>query len=127
MGQHEGYVIVVSGGGPVPVGVLDGLRPGAPVVAADSGVDAALGLGLRVDVAVGDFDSVSATGLAEAEAAGARVMRHPEVKDATDLALALDVARDLLGDERGEIVVLGAEAGRLDHLVAGILALADAA
>jgi thiamine pyrophosphokinase len=127
MGQHQGHVIVVSGGGPVPVGALDQLRPGTPVVAADSGVDAALALGLHVDVAVGDFDSVTAHGLAEVEAAGARVIRHPDAKDATDLALALGQAGELLGADRGEIVVLGAEAGRLDHLLAGILALAHAA
>ena len=52
----------------------------------------ALALGLRVDVAVGDFDSISAQGLAALERAGARLERHPPAKDATDLELALDVA-----------------------------------
>jgi thiamine pyrophosphokinase len=124
MGDHAGGVIVVSGGGRAPVAVRALLPEGATVVAADSGVDTALALGLHVDIAVGDFDSVSADGLAAVEAAGARVIRHPEAKDATDLVLALDVAAELLGDEPGEIVVIGAPAGRLDHLVAGILALA---
>ena len=124
MGEHAGGVIVVSGGGPAPVVVRARLPEGAAVVAADSGVDTALTLGLHVDIAVGDFDSVSSAGLAAVEAAGAHVIRHPEAKDATDLVLALDVAAELLGDEPGEIVVVGAPAGRLDHLVAGILALA---
>ena len=124
MGEHAGGVIVVSGGGPAPATVRARLPEGATVVAADSGVDTALAIGLHVDVAVGDFDSVSRSGLAAAEAGGARVIRHPEAKDATDLALALDVAAELLGEEPGEIVVVGAPAGRLDHLLAGILALA---
>ena len=62
------------------------------MIAADGGVDRALALGLHVDVAIGDFDSVTAAGLAAAEAAGARIERHPAAKDATDLELALDAA-----------------------------------
>jgi thiamine pyrophosphokinase len=119
-------VIVVGGGGPVAPGTLAHLPPGAPVVAADSGIDGALALGLRVDVAVGDFDSVTSAGLAAAEAAGAVVERHPADKDATDLALAIDAAAAMV-DDGGELVVLGTEGGRLDHLLAGLLALTDPA
>jgi thiamine pyrophosphokinase len=92
------------------------------VVAADGGVDAAHALGLRVDVAVGDFDSVTVAGLAEAEAGGARIERHPTDKDATDLELALRVAAGLTEEE---IVVVGPGGGRLDHQLAGLLALGD--
>ena len=102
------------------------LPEGAPVIAADSGVDGALALGLHVDVVVGDLDSATPEGLAKAEAGGARIERHPVDKDETDLALALTMARSLLTDA-GEIVVVGVEGGRLDHLLAGILALADPA
>jgi thiamine pyrophosphokinase len=114
-----GTVVVVAAGS------ADRFRPGslpagAPVVAADAGVDRALALGLAVDIAVGDFDSVSPGGLAAVEAAGARVVRHPEEKDATDLELALDEAA-ALGPRR--LLVLGADDGRLDHLLAGLLVL----
>ena len=74
------------------------------MIAADRGVDRALALGLHVDVAIGDFDSVSAAGLAAVEAAGALVERHPAAKDATDLELALDAAIAL---EPSRIVVVG--------------------
>jgi thiamine pyrophosphokinase len=94
------------------------------VVAADSGVDTALALGLHVDVVVGDLDSVTAEGLRAAADAGARVVRHPVAKDATDLALALHEALALDPDR---IVVVGGSGGRLDHLLAGALALADPA
>ena len=123
--QHPA-VVVVGGGGDVAPEVRRRLPEGAPVIAADSGADGALALGLAVDVVVGDLDSVTADGLAKVEAAGARIERHPADKDATDLALALALARTLVVDD-GEIVVVGVEGGRLDHLLAGILALTDPA
>lgn len=116
--QHD-TVIVVAGGG-LPSLCADALPADAPVVAADGGVDHALALGLKVAVAVGDFDSVSESGLAAAEAGGARVERHPAEKDTTDLELALDVAA-AFGSRR--LLVLGVDGGRLDHLVAAVLAL----
>lgn len=112
-------VIVLSGGSGSPAGIP--VPPGAVVIAADSGAEHALELGLRVDVVVGDFDSISEETLAVVERAGARVERHPEAKDATDLELALDAALKF-GPER--IVVLGGAIGRLDHLLGELLLLA---
>jgi thiamine pyrophosphokinase len=113
-------VIVVAAGG-VSAGPLPGLLPGkATVIAADGGIDRALALGLDVDLAIGDFDSVSPAGLAAVEAAGARVERHPAAKDATDLELALDAAIAL---QPARIVVVGSSGGRLDHLLGSVLLL----
>lgn len=126
MGAYAGNVVVVAGGGAVPAEAAARLPAGAPVVAADSGVDAALALGLHVDVVVGDLDSASPEAVAAAEAAGARVVRHPAEKDATDLALALEEAKAIAAPGAG-LVVVGVDGGRLDHLLAGVLALADAA
>jgi thiamine pyrophosphokinase len=113
-------VVVVAGGG-APAAFVPGLPAGATVIAADGGVDRAHALGLRVDVAIGDFDSVTPEGLAAAEAAGARAERHPAAKDATDLELALDAAL-ALGPAR--ILVVGSDGGRLDHLLGSLLLLA---
>jgi thiamine pyrophosphokinase len=115
-------VIVVAHGEDVPATVRDRLPAGAPVVGADSGVDLAHGLGLRVDVAVGDFDSISVAGLERATSEGARIVRHPAAKEHTDLELALDEAV-ALGAEA--LVVVGGAGGRLDHLLAGALLLAS--
>jgi thiamine pyrophosphokinase len=112
-------VIVVSGGG----------RPRAPlalpdaraVVAADGGLEHARALGLRVDLAVGDFDSATREAVEAAQATGARVERHPEEKDATDLELALEAARSF---SPRRILVLGGDDGRLDHLLSALLTLA---
>jgi thiamine pyrophosphokinase len=117
-------VVVVTGGDPLDGVDLPALPDDAIVVAADSGVDRAEALGLRVDVAVGDFDSVTRGALDRAERLGAKVERHPEAKDATDLELALDVARSL---GPGRVVVLGGHGGRLDHLLANALLLAQPA
>jgi thiamine pyrophosphokinase len=117
--QQYDTVLVVAGGPANRPPTLE-IPSGAPVVAADSGVDRALALGLRVDIAVGDFDSVSADGLEVVRSAGARIERHPPEKDATDLELALDAALSL-GPRR--ILVLGSDAGRLDHLLSTFLLL----
>jgi len=108
-------VVVASGAGPWVA------LPGAPtVVAADGGLDRAAALGLVVDVVMGDLDSVSPGALAAAKEAGARIVRHPEAKDATDLELALDEAVRL--GARRVLLVASAE-GRLDHLLGSLLLL----
>lgn len=115
MGHH----VVVIAGGERSV-VTRPLPDNALVIAADSGIDYAHELGLRVDIAVGDFDSVTPAGLARAEAEGARVERHPAAKAETDLELALGAA---LAADADEILVLGVGGGRLDHHVANLLVL----
>jgi thiamine pyrophosphokinase len=108
-------VVVASGQGP---GLT--LPRARMVVAADGGLLRARALGLDVDVVVGDLDSATPEALAAAEAAGARVVRHPQAKDETDLELALDEAA--ASGARRVLVVASAE-GRLDHLLASLLLL----
>ncbi len=118
--QHE--TVVVVAGGQVDVAAIPLLPAAATVIAADAGLDTANALGLDVDRAIGDFDSVSAEGLAAAQVAGTRIERYEATKDATDLELALDAAISL-GPTR--IVVVGSGGGRGDHLFASLLLLAD--
>jgi thiamine pyrophosphokinase len=84
------------------------------VIAANGGVEVAAQLGLRVDLAVGDFDSAAAP-------AGVELDQHPAEKDASDLELALDTA---LRQGAQHLVVVGGAAGRLDHLLGTLLLLA---
>ena len=107
--------VVVTGGPDRPAAVA--LPPDARVIAADGGMELARELGLPVDLAVGDFDSVSGEML---ETIG-RVEKHPAAKDASDLELALAAA---LRFETERIIVLGGAGGRLDHLLGGLLLLA---
>lgn len=110
--------VVVVAAGPGPAVALPATTM---VVAADGGADRAAALGLGVDVVLGDLDSISAATLAAAEAAGARVVRHPVAKDSTDLELALDEAAAL----GSSVLVVASAAGRLDHLFASLLLLAS--
>lgn len=118
-------VIVVTGGDAPDPALVDRLdlvsEERRSVVAADSGIAHALALGLVIDVAVGDFDSVDPDLLASVEAGPARIERHPVAKDATDLELALDAA---VGLGATRVVVLGGHGGRLDHFLANATVIA---
>ena len=117
--SKEAHAVVVAGGDPWS-GRLPHLGPNiTEIIAADSGVDLAIELGLAVSVVIGDMDSASPEALDEAERHGARIERHPEDKDATDLELAMDLA---CANGATRIVVLGGAGGRMSHLL-GIAAL----
>jgi thiamine pyrophosphokinase len=90
------------------------------VIAADSGVDSALALGIIPDIVVGDLDSVSTEGLALVREWDREIIEMPTDKDVTDTEVALQVAvtRDM-----HEIVVLSPGGGRLDHAHGVITAL----
>ena len=114
--------LVFAGGDPPPANAREGLGPVDLVIAADSGLHHALALGADVDLVVGDLDSADSQAVDAAVAAGASVVRHPAAKDATDLDLALRVARDE-GCDR--VVIVGGHGGRVDHFVANLLLLAS--
>jgi len=118
-------VVVVIGGGPITVPArLHGVDVAA-IIAADGGYDAAIDAGLEPTQLIGDLDSISAEGLATAEASGVPVHRHPADKDATDTELALELALELtVGQPQRELVVLGPDrSNRLDHLIGALTAL----
>ncbi len=123
--------MLVLGGGPLHATAATAAAPGTLVVAADSGVDHALAVGLAVHHVVGDLDSASPGAVAAAVAAGATIHRHQADKDATDSELALDLALDLVLDrtsgvhdaDRPLVLVVGGGAERLDHLLADVAQL----
>jgi thiamine pyrophosphokinase len=92
------------------------------VVAADSGFDRCVALGLDVDTLIGDLDSISADGLARARRSNTEIIQLNPDKDATDLAVAMGHALD-----RGatEITVWTGVGERLDHLLAELLSLTE--
>jgi thiamine pyrophosphokinase len=97
----------------VPLPAVVQLPADATVIAADVAADE----GGRVDLLIGDLDSIPA----EALAGVARVERHATEKDASDLELALGAALEL---EPERILVVGSAGGRLDHLLGSMLLLA---
>ena len=117
-----GHVLVFAGGDPTPAEVVATLPDAALVVAADSGATHALAAGRRVDVLVGDLDSAPPDIVDRVRADGGRLEWHRPDKNATDLALALDVAVALR--PTSGVTVVGGHGGRLDHLLGNLLLLA---
>jgi thiamine pyrophosphokinase len=113
-------VIVFAGGDPIPPSATADLPAGAFVIAADSGLDRARESGFRIDLLVGDLDSISSEGRQEAEDHKTEIERHPVYKDATDMELALLAARRQGADR---VIVIGGHGGRQDHYLANALLL----
>jgi thiamine pyrophosphokinase len=68
--------------------------------------------GITLDVAIGDFDSVTKEQLTRIKQQSPSVLQFPTKKDATDLELAIDHAITL---HPQEVVILGSDGTRLDH------------
>lgn len=87
-------------------------------MAADGGYDYLIRLGLRADVVLGDFDSVTSPDLWDD--AICEKLTYPPEKDDTDMMLAIK-----LGLSRGyrEFAIYGGLGGRLDHTIANIQSL----
>ena len=90
------------------------------VVAADGGHAFLRRHGLWPRLLIGDFDSLDADLVTEARAAGVEVAEHPTHKDETDAELAVAQATARYS---GEIVLLGALGGALDHVLGHVCIL----
>jgi thiamine pyrophosphokinase len=104
------------------IGEIVSIDPSALVVAADSGYDNARLRGVAVDVLVGDMDSISTDGLAEAEELDITIQRFPTDKDATDLEIAIDAAISLGATH---VTVYAGEGGNYGHLLGIALGLTE--
>lgn len=84
------------------------------IIAADSGLEHLVKLGITPDVMIGDMDSV------HCEIIGKEIIRLKTMKDDTDTEAAV-----MLACKRGadEILILGALGSRMDHSLANILLL----
>lgn len=88
------------------------------VIAADSGLQGLHPMGIRPDILLGDYDSVSMELLKQYEADDRIInMQYPAEKDYTDSHLAITTA---IEQGATEICILGAVGTRLDHSLANI-------
>ena len=87
------------------------LHPKDLVIAADGGFDYLEEIGLRVDIVLGDFDSVVSYDLPY------DAIRYPREKDDTDMMIAVK-----MGLDKGytEFAIYGGLGGRLDHTIGNI-------
>ncbi|WP_347860634.1 thiamine diphosphokinase [Salimicrobium sp. PL1-032A] len=86
-------------------------------IGADGGAEVLTEMKMPVDIAVGDFDSVSETMLALIRRTAKETKIHPNEKNETDLELAVNEAMDLGADK---ILFFGVTGGRMDHTLANI-------
>jgi len=113
-------VIIANGNAPNETTVRRWLDSATRLFCADGGARAALSLGLRPDIVVGDLDSLDGAQQAQLAALGCRLAVYPVAKDWTDLELALKLAME---EGATEVVILGALGGRLDQELANIMLL----
>lgn len=120
--SQDRTALIIAGGDPINPAVVASLPTDAWTIAADSGLEHAIRLGLSVDLVIGDMDSVDPSLLECARRDGAQVQSFSADKDATDLELAIGAAVDA-GATR--LILVGGEGGRFDHLLGNALLLVD--
>lgn len=110
---------IYTGGSVFPDGITEHPKAGDLCIAADSGYRNAEALGVRIDVLLGDFDS-----LGEPKDIDERteIVRVPAEKDFTDTQLAVTIALERGADD---IVIIGGLGGRLDHTLSNLAILED--
>lgn len=92
-------------------------------VGVDGGCLKLLEQGLPLDIAVGDFDSVSETDLNKIRTQAKQVVQSVPEKNDTDLELALKAVFEAYPD--AGVTVYGAFGGRLDHFLSNIFLPTD--
>ena len=114
---------ILAGGdfGEAEAALFRSFSEGSYLIAADRGLESALRYGLRPDVVIGDFDSISPGVLDGFEG---RLIRLNPVKDDTDTEAALHLA---LEETEGRIFIWGGFGSRMDHVLANIHILRIAA
>lgn len=109
---------IYTGGRIFPQSITEHPKAEDLCIAADSGYHNAKALGERVDILIGDFDSIGHVPTEEVE----DVRRVPSEKDLTDTQLALEIAAEA---GAGEIIIIGGLSGRLDHTLSNLGILED--
>ena len=87
-------------------------------IAADSGYHNAQKLGERVDILIGDFDSIGGVPRDKVE----DIRQVPAEKDMTDTQIALEIA---VSKGAEQVIIIGGLGGRLDHTLANLGILQD--
>lgn len=111
-------------GGKIAAGSLNELQllpgEGDIVIAADSGYNNAVRLGVKPGLLLGDLDSIDRGALDRNELEHIEKIIVPAIKDDTDTQLAVDTALTRGADE---IFIVGGLGGRLDHTLSSVFLL----
>lgn len=91
------------------------------IICVNGGCGYALAMGLKPDLVIGDMDSLNPDDQEKILQLDPKLIKHPSVKDKSDLELAIDRAVEM---KPGEIVIIGALGGvRADHAFINMLLL----
>ena len=111
---------IYTGGSILPENITEHPKSDDMVIAADSGYKNALTLGERVEILLGDFDSLGEKNIPE----NIEILKVPAEKDFTDTQLAVQTAIDKGAQD---ICIVGGLDGRLDHTLSNMAILRDLA
>ena len=92
------------------------------VIAVDGGAEKCRRLGIVPHLLIGDLDSISSELTEKYRHTGVEIIRHPRRKDATDLELALDLAKVRGADQ---LLLFGVLGGRWDMSLANVMLAAS--
>lgn len=111
---------IICAGGPNPV-LPQVIAEDYHIIGVDRGSLALISAGYTLDIAIGDFDSVSAEELSEIKKHSKQVIQYPAEKDATDFQIALYYIVNNFSEIKA-INIYGALSGkgRIDHLLSNI-------
>lgn len=109
--------VVIVAGGTLRKQFVPHIRRGDVIIGVDRGSLWLLQQGIVPHMAIGDFDSVTASELRIIKKQVTKVVVHPRKKDATDLELAIDETVRL---RPSEVTVYGALGTRFDHTMGSI-------
>lgn len=109
---------IYTGGEVFPENITEHPKGDDICIAADSGFHNAKKCGDRVDILVGDLDSIGSYKLDKKT----KLLQVPAEKDVTDTQLAVETAI-----ERGatELIIIGGFGGRADHMLSNLAILED--
>ena len=109
---------IYTGGEVFPENITEHPKGDDICIAADSGFHNAKKCGDRVDILVGDLDSIGSYKLDKKP----ELLQVPAEKDVTDTQLAVETAI-----ERGatELIIIGGFGGRADHMLSNLAILED--
>ncbi len=118
---HNKKALLLADGARLSADQLSHLASWAEVIVGiDGGARHALAEGIRLDLLLGDFDSLEGEIISKLTASGTVIQRYPVQKDATDTELALQLA---VKSGVKEVVVVSGLGDRLDHSLANLFLL----
>lgn len=110
-------ILFTGGAAPEYNFVKDEIGEAKIIIAADSGYDSAINMGVKPDVVIGDMDSINNINILQ-EYLKENVLEFSKDKDETDTELGIQYLKDHHYDE---IVIIGGGGGRMDHFLAILL------